>query len=139
MAKLAKALSDREGGLAFDAKNLTLKEYLDLWLETSVKDTVRLTTFQGYERIVRLHINPTLGRVKLDNLTPTHLRGLYRDRLDAGLSPRRVQLVHTTLPKALKQAVADGLVPRNVAGVVKAPRPAGNERRPSRPIRLVPC
>jgi integrase len=40
--KLAKALSDREGGLTFDAKNLILGEYLDLWLRDSVKDTVRL-------------------------------------------------------------------------------------------------
>jgi integrase len=126
-AKLAKALSDREGGLDFDAKNLTLGEYLSLWLADSVKDTVRLTTYQGYERIVRLHINPTLGRVKLDTLNPTHLRSLYRQRLEAGLAPRMVQLVHTTIHKALKQAVADGLVPRNIADVVKAPRPIGKE------------
>jgi integrase len=132
-AKLAKAISDREGGLAFDAKNLMLGEYLDLWLEDSVKDTVRLTTYQGYERIVRLHIKPTLGRVKLDILTPAHLRGLYRDRLEAGLAPRMVQLVHTTLHKALKQAVADGLVPRNVAGAVKAPQPPGKETKPLAP------
>jgi integrase len=121
-AKLTKVLSDREGGLAFEAKNLMLSEYLDLWLRDSVKGTVRLTTYQGYERIVRLHIKPTLGFVKLENLAPTHLRGLYRERLESGLAPRMVQLIHTTLHKALKQAAAAGLVPRNVAGMVKAPR-----------------
>jgi integrase len=94
---------------------------------------VRLTTYQGYERIVRLHIKPTLGRVKLQNLTPTHLRGLYRERLEAGLAPRMVQLIHTTLHKALKEAAADGLVPRNVAGLVRAPRPAGQETNPLTP------
>jgi integrase len=126
-AKLTNALSDREGGLAFDTKNLMLGVYLDLWLKESVKDTVRLTTYQGYERIVRLHIKPTLERVKLENLTPTHLRGLYRERLGSGLAPRMVQLIHTTLHKALEQAVADGLVPRNVAGMVKAPRSPGRK------------
>jgi integrase len=126
-AKLAKVLSDREGGLAFDARNLMLGEYLDLWLRDSVKDTVRLTTYQGYERIVRLHIKPILGRVKLENLTPTHLRSLYRERLESGMAPRMVQLIHTTLHKALKQAAADGLVPRNVAGIVRAPRSPGKE------------
>ncbi len=60
-AKLAKALSDREGGLTYDAENLKLGEYLDRWLVDSVKDTVRLTTYQGYERICRLHIKPSLG------------------------------------------------------------------------------
>jgi integrase len=121
-AKLAKVLSDREGGLTFDARNLKLGEYLDLWLRDSVRDTVRLTTYQGYERIVRLHIKPTLGRVKLENLTPTHLRSLYRERLESGMSSRMVQLIHTTLHKALKQATADGIIPRNVVGMVKAPR-----------------
>jgi integrase len=132
-AKLAKALSDREGGLIFDAKNLTLGKYLDLWLRDSVQDTVRLTTYQGYERTVRLHIKPTLGQIKLDKLTPVHVRGLYRERLEAGLAPRMVQLVHTTLHKALKQAVADGLIPRNVTEAVKAPRPVKKEMMPLSP------
>jgi integrase len=81
------------------------------------------------ERIVRLHIKPTLGRVKLETLTPTHLRSLFRERLEAGLAPRMVQLIHTTLHKALKQAAVDGLVSRNVAGMVRAPRSPGKEIR----------
>ena len=66
------------------------------------------------EGIVRLHIKPTLGRVKLKGLTPAHVRGLYRDKLDVGLSRRFVNYVHVTLHKALKSAMADGLIPRNV-------------------------
>ncbi len=116
--------------LEFDAKNLTLGKYLDSWLKDSVQDTVRLTTYQGYERIVRLHIKPTLEGVKLERLTPLHVRGLYRERLEAGLAPRMVQFIHTTLHKALKQAVADNLIPRNVTEAVKAPRPEGKEMRP---------
>ena len=61
-AKLAKALSDWEGGLTFDAEGLKLGEYLDRWLVDSVRDTVKLTTYQGYERICRLHIKPFLGQ-----------------------------------------------------------------------------
>jgi integrase len=132
-AKLANALSDREGGLTFDAEGLKLGEYLERWLADSVKDTVRLTTYQGYERICRLHIKPSLGRVRLKDLTVVHVRGLYRERLEAGLAPRMVQLVHVTLHKALKQAVADGLIPRNVTEAVKAPRPEKKEIRPLSP------
>lgn len=132
-AKLAKAISNREDGLVFDAKNLTVGDYLDLWLRDSVQDTVRLTTYQGYERVVRLHIKPALGRIKLDNLTPVHVRSLYRERLEAGLAPRMVQLVHTILHKALKQAVNDDLIPRNVTEAVKAPRPVNKEMKPLSP------
>jgi len=128
--KLAKAISNRADGLAFDAKNLTVGKYLDSWLKNSVQDTVRLTTYQGYERIVRLHIKPTLEGIKLDRLTPLHVRNLYREKLEAGLAPRMVQLIHTTMHKALKQAVADDLIPRNVTEAVKAPRPVSKEMQP---------
>jgi integrase len=132
-AKLTKAVADREGGLLFDAGSLTVGEYLDRWLTDSVKDTVRLTTYQGYERICRLHIKPSLGRIRLKDLTVVHVRRLYRERLEAGLAPRMVQLVHVTLHKALKQAVADGLIPRNATEAVKAPRPEKKEIRPLSP------
>jgi integrase len=91
-------------------------------LNDSVRDTVRQRTWERYEQIVRVHIKPSLGRIKLKALTPTHIRGLYREKLDAGLASRTVQYIHTTLHKALKDAVADGLIPRNVTEAVKAPR-----------------
>jgi integrase len=68
--------------------------------------------------------------VKLTALTPTHVRGLYREKLDSGLAPRTVLHIHRTLSKALKQATDDGLIPRNAAGPVKPPRPRTEEIRP---------
>ncbi len=130
--KLAKALSDREGGLIFDAEGLKLREYLARWLEDSVKDTVRNTTYERYEQIARTHIIPMLGDVKLKGLSPTHVRGLYKDKLQT-LSPRTVQYIHVTLHKALKQAVNDGLVPRNATEAVKPPQVRREEIRPLTP------
>ena len=132
-AKLAKALSDREGGLTFDANNMNLDDYLRLWLTDSVRDSVRPATYEGYARQVRNHLIPTLGPIKLRALTPTHLRGLYRDKLDSGLSPRTVQYIHVTIHKALKQALNDGLVPRNVAEAVKPPQVRREEIEPLTP------
>jgi integrase len=128
--KLTKAKADRDGGLVFDADNLKLGEYLARWLADSVRDTVHPTTFERYEQLVRLHIRPVLGKVRLKNLTSAHVRGLYREKLDAGLSPRTVQYVHVTLHKALKQAIADGLIPRNATEAVKPPQVRQEEMRP---------
>jgi integrase len=125
-AKLTKAMADRDGGLMFDASTITLSEYLGPWLNDSV-DTVRQRTFERYESIVRIHLVPSLGRIKLKALTPAHVRRLYRQKLDSRLAPRTVQYIHTTLHKALKQAVNDGLIPRNVTEAVKAPRPTKKE------------
>ncbi len=116
--KLTKAMADRDGGLAFDANNQKLGDYLGRWLVDSVRDTVKATTYETYERLMRLHLVPALGRVKLKNLSPAHARGLYREKLDSGLSPASVQRVHALLHKALKQAVNDGLIARNVTRCV---------------------
>ena len=127
--KLSKALADREGGLTFDAGNLTVGEYLDRWLSDSVKGTVRSSTFERHEQIARRHIQPALGQVKLKSLTPAHVRGLISEKLETGLAPATVRKIHSTLHKALSQAASDGLIPRNPADV-KAPRPAPDEMRP---------
>ena len=46
------------------------------------------------------------------------------------MSARTVRYVHTTLHKALKQAVMDGLIPRNVTEAVKPPQPTREEMHP---------
>ena len=127
--RLTKAMADRDGGLIFDAAKMTLGEYLDHWLADSVKGTVRASTYEHHEAIVRLHIKPSLGRVGLKKLTSAHVRGLYREKLDAGLSPATVRKIHHTLHKPISQAVSDGIVPRNAADV-KAPRPTPEEMHP---------
>jgi integrase len=128
--KLTKAMANRDGGLVFDAENLKVEQYMTRWLADSVRGTVRRSTFSRYEQITHLHIVPAFGRTKLKNLSPAHVRGLYREKLDAGLCARTVQYIHATLHKALKQAVADGLIPRNVTEAVKAPRPVKKEIHP---------
>lgn len=120
---LREARANADAGIVLDAGTLTVGEYLESWLKDSVRDTVRQRTLEGYAHMVERHICPSLGRVKLKALTSAHVRGLYRERLDSGLSARTVQYAHTTLNKALKQAVSDGLIPRNAAASVKAPRP----------------
>jgi hypothetical protein len=75
--ELASALSDRESGLTFDTGSLVLADYLDRWLEDSVRDSVKQRTFENYAYVVRLHLAPTLGHMKLKALSPAHVQGLY--------------------------------------------------------------
>jgi integrase len=128
--KLAEAKGDAARGINYDSGTTTVGEWLTAWLTDSVRATVRQRTYERYESIVRVHLIPSIGRVKLNALTPAHVRGLYREKLDAGHAPRSVLHIHRTLSKALKQAVMDGLIPRNAAVPVKPPRPRREEIRP---------
>ena len=55
---------------------------------------------------------------------------MYGHKLEAGLSPRSAEIVHATLHKVLKQAVAWTLIPRNVAEAATPPCPVGTEIKP---------
>ena len=118
-AKLRKAMADREGGLVFDAGNLSLGEYLDRLLSDCVLPLVGAgkiehSTCVHYAGIFRNHIKPTLGRRRLKDPNRAEVRSLYTPKAKE-LSPRSVDYLHVTLQKALKQAVRDDLIPRNVA------------------------
>lgn len=128
--KLAKAISDRAGGLVFDAGTTTTGEYLTRWLSDSVRGTVRGSTYRSYGRVVGGQLVPGVGCVKLAKLRPDHVRGLYRDMLDKGISTRTVQYAHTLLKRALTQALHDGLIPRNVAQAVRPPKLKRDEVQP---------
>ncbi len=87
--KLAEAMGNAAKGLVFDDENMTVSEYLDRWLPDAVRGTVRESTFSRDKYLITNHIKPALGGLKLRNVTALHLQGLYRDRLDSGLSPPR--------------------------------------------------
>jgi integrase len=131
--KLTEAIAERDKGLVYDSGNVTVAEYLERWLEDSVRGSVKVTTHASYDALVKNHVCPTLGGTKLSVLTPAHLQALYRAKLDEGLAPKSVKHLHTTLHRALKQAVRWGLVPRNVAAAVDAPRVRTPEMRPLSP------
>lgn len=130
--KLTTAMAERANGVAliFDADKLTLGEYLERWLEDSVKGSVKPITHEGYERMVRVHISPALGHHKLVKLTPGHLQFFYQERLRAGLAPSSVRYMHAVLHRALKQAHRWRLVRENAAAATDPPIPRPDEIRP---------
>ena len=128
--KLTKIMADRDGGMIFDAGSLTVEEYLTRWLEDSVKGTVRPSTYEVHRHMIKPHIIPALGRLKLKDLSPMHVRSFYHEKLDSGLSSATVRKMHSILRKALKQAILDGLIPRNVCEAVKPPKVERKEITP---------
>ncbi len=58
-----------------------------------------------------------------------HVQRLINQKVKEGYEPRTVRYIHTTLSKALTQAVDWDLVPKNVASRVKLPKQKRAERR----------
>ncbi|MCC6958855.1 MAG: site-specific integrase [Dehalococcoidia bacterium] len=122
-AQHARGLSNIDG-------RTTCGEWFQRWLSDTVRVTVRPSTFRAYESNVRLHLIPELGRITLAKLAAAHVRRLIAKKLDEGLSPRSVQFLRANLRAAVQQAVADGLIGRNVVDFVKGPPVPRFEVRP---------
>jgi integrase len=88
---------------------------------------------------LRIGLSELLRKATIDQdagLLKEQVRSLYRKKLDSGLAPRSVNYIHVTLHKALKQAVLDGLVPRNVSEGVKTPQVRKEEINPLSPTQV---
>lgn len=102
--------------------NPRLSDYLIDWLAYSVKGYVAETTWRNYSYTARNHLVPTIGHIKLRDLTVSDVERLYASKLGAGLSLTTRKRIHTTLRKALQRAYSQGAVVRNVADVVGPPK-----------------
>lgn len=127
--KLTEAISNRDKGLVFDAGNLSVAEYLDRWLQ-GIEDSIGERTWKRHESIVRLHLKPAIGSTKLAVLSPLQVQSLYRAKSRTHLAPGSVKRIHTTLHKALKQAVRWQMIPRNPCDSVDAPKGYRGEIKP---------
>ncbi|CCF85557.1 tyrosine-type recombinase/integrase [Nitrolancea hollandica] len=125
--KLKIALREQQQGLPVAVERQTVGQFFQHWLTTVARHTVRESTWDSYEMRVRRDVLPHLGRKQLAKLTPQDLTDLYSRLLAQGLAPATVQRTHAIIHRALKQAARWGLVGRNVADLVDAPRPAKHE------------
>lgn len=131
--QLLKARGDHARGLPIVIEKANVVQFLNRWLEESVKPSVRPLTYQQYHQHVRLYIGPALGRLRLSKLTPQHVQTFVNGQMKKGLSPRTAQLSLVILRHALEQAVKWNLIGRNVAKLVDSPRVRRPEVKPLDP------
>jgi integrase len=108
------------GAVSFDG-SLTVAGWLERWA-AELPRTVAATTAANYADVVRLYIEPGLGRHRLVTLTSEDVAEWMRGLEQAGRSPRTVQLARAVLRRSLRVAEQRGLVARNVAALVDGPK-----------------
>ncbi len=109
----------RGGQPAVDS-GVTLSAYLDGWLVDGLTEH-KATTRENYTTMVRKHITPAIGSVRLDRLSPLDVQSLVNAKR-ATHSASTVRLIFSVLHRALEQAVEWELMARNPAAKVKRPR-----------------
>ncbi len=128
--RLTKIQRDVAEGRPVMNERLTVGEYMNRWLYEVARQRTRPMTWRGYEHLVRLHILPTLGRVRLAKLSPQHVHSLIaRKNREGRLAPRTIQYMHSVLRAALNQAVRWRMVHYNAAAMDSPPRGARLEAK----------
>lgn len=128
-ALLNRLLREKDMGVLIEPARMSLDEYLDHWLLTSVKPRVRARTHRNYTDTLRLHVRPKLGSRRLGNLKAVDIQAVYSGMQENGLSSM-VRLTHTLLKGALTQAVKWQMIAQNPADYVDLPKrkPASKAR-----------
>ncbi|MFF9162379.1 tyrosine-type recombinase/integrase [Streptomyces longwoodensis] len=139
-------------------RHRTVEAFLAYWLESIVKPNLAPLSYVSYEGSVRLYINPHLGGKRLDKLTVrdvrewlTKLAGICQccvqgkdakrttarqrccavgECCEAYPSRRVVQAARDALRAALTHAVTEEEISKNVASLVKVPKPRRKRIKP---------
>lgn len=131
--KLTALQRDLDRGLPVPDDRLTVGQFLDRWLEASVKPSVRPRTYESYAGHVHRHLKPALGQIPLSRLSPAQVQDFLNKRIESGLSPTTAISIRATLRRALNMAMRWELVVRNVATLIDPPKPGKFRARPWTP------
>lgn len=101
---------------------VSVEEFLNGWL-TANRESLAATTHARYADVVRRHVIPVIGKVRLKKVAPAHLRRVYASVRERGLSNQTCLHVHRILHTAFKYAVREErIIKENVVGLVTAPK-----------------
>ncbi len=103
------------------ATRATVSYLMDEWLRFQRSQGLSSTTIGSRTSYIENRINPALGHLPVADLTARHLDELY-SRTSREVSARTVNHIHSTIHRALAQAVKWGWVDRNVADLASPPK-----------------
>ncbi len=127
--KLRELQRNQDQGLPVVTAQMLLRDYLVQWLD-NIRHRVRPKTFEGYESLIRVHVAPRLGHIKLGKLTPELISKAWSEISTQGKSASVIEHCHLRLSKALNDAVKRQLIYRNPCQAVSPPRVYRKELRP---------
>lgn len=132
--KLKAATTAIDEGTYTAPSKMLVGQWLDIWT-TEYLGAVKPRTVDSYKTIVRTHLKPGLGAIKLESLAAHTIQNFYNGLSTAtkdreALSPKSIKNVHGILHKALAQAVANGYIRFNPTDPCVLPKIVKKEIKP---------
>ena len=112
-----------DGKPPIEVEVLNVRDFLSRWLE-SVRPTIAPSTYKNYSAIVRTHVVPLLGDMRLDALRPESIEGLKSPER-AYVTTRHILIIFAM---ALNRALEWGLMSKNPCKGVRKLKPTRKMR-----------
>ena len=110
-------------GLPFITQRETVGEFLERWLrDVAPGFAPSINTLDNYDWAIRRHLIPALGPRPLVKLAPGEVVDMLREKVADGMARNTILRLRSVLAMALDHALLEGLIGRNVASIVRAPR-----------------
>lgn len=103
--------------------------YVEAWLRTKALAGKRPATLARYQAIVRTHLVPRFGRLRLDRIGAPAIQAWVDDLREGGLAPSTVRLAHAVLSMILRAVVARRELAHNPCLATELPRGGARPRR----------
>lgn len=132
--KLKELTAALDAGTYIAPSKVTVGQWLDLWQQDYLVD-VRPSTVTSYEAIIRNHIKPKIGAIRLDSLTTQDIQEFYnRLRFPSenrkALSAKTIKNIHGILHHALQQAMPNNYIRTNPSNSCVIPRVTKKKVKP---------
>jgi integrase len=126
-AEAAKIVASVASGLHVDPSTETVAAFVERWLRDWAVANVGNQTYEGYAQMLRKHLSSRVGKMAIQKLRAADLQAVYAAMAADGLSDRTRLHLHRVVHVMLKHAMQWGVVPRNAADMVDAPRVRAQE------------
>ena len=126
---LSEAVAALDTGNYFEPSKMTLGRWVEIWLQEYMGDKKYLTV-KHYKAQCKTHIVPSLGAVKLSELTTPQIQSFYNGLQRNGMAAKSVRNVLGILTKCLSTAVQVGYLRDNPAARVTLPKVIKKEIHP---------
>jgi integrase len=125
---LTAKLREKDLGIVIVTSRQSLNDHLDIWLKM-IHMRVAVQTYNSYESLLRVHVRPNLGCIRLSELKIHDIQSLYSEMLTHGSSANTIQHVHAVLSMSLKKAVELDLIVKNPCDFAELPRQTREETK----------
>lgn len=103
-------------------EEITLNEYLTMWLEDYIKDEKSENTYYKYKNSCDLKIKNSIGSIRLCDLKVINIEKYIKYLKSLGLSPTSIQFHYGVLKTALNKAVKLQMIIDNPCRFVDTPK-----------------